>query len=337
MTEKEIKKNVNLCDEKGNLNEKSVGWSRSPIFNLNLKKHIFRKKRWNYWAFINDDCLFSVTITDLDYAGMAFIYFYDFNTGYFAEKTITTLFGKDVKISNEVYSDTIFDNDKMKIKMIYENEKTKIEVQTNDFDSKHFKAELTVYQPKDYDTLNVVIPWDKKHFQFTSKQEGLACEGFISLDDKKHILKKDFSFATLDFGRGVWPYKISWNWANAGGHSEDKRIGLNLGAKWTDNTGMTENAVVIDGNLIKISEEVIFSYDKNDLIKPWKLKTKETDKVDLTFTPVYKRHAQTNFVIIKSNIYQMIGYFSGYIKDEYNNKIYINKLPGCSEEHFAKW
>jgi hypothetical protein len=33
----------------------------------------------------------------------------------------------------------------------------------------------------------------------------------------------------------------------------------------------------------------------------------------------------------------MIGYFSGYIKDEKYNKIKIEKLPGCSEEHFAKW
>ena len=337
MKEKEITQNVDLCDEKGNLNNESIGWSRAPILNLNLKRHIFRKKRWNYWAFINDDCLFSVTITDLDYAGMAFIYFYDFNTGYFSEKTITTLFAKDVKMDNKVYSDTIFDNNNMQIEMRYFNEKTKIEVHTKDFDSKNLDAELIVYQPKDYDTLNVVIPWDKKHFQFTSKQEGLNCEGNIKFGNKKYILDKKSSFATLDFGRGVWPYKISWNWANAGGYSEGKKIGLNLGAKWTDNTGMTENALVIDGHLIKISENVIFDYDKNNLMAPWILKTEESDQVDLIFTPVYKRLAHTNFFVIKSDIYQMIGYFSGYIKDENNYKIKIEKLPGCSEEHFAKW
>ncbi|MGM0641362.1 MAG: DUF2804 domain-containing protein [Thermotogota bacterium] len=337
MKEQEILEKVNLCDEKGDLNKNSIGWARKPIFNLNLKGHPFRKKRWNYWAFINDDCLFSATITDLDYAGMAFIYFYDFKSKDFIEKTITTPFGKDVKMENKVYSDTFFDNKNMKIRMTYENETTTITVDSDDFKSKKFKAKLKVFQPKDYDTLNVVIPWDKKHFQFTSKQEGLECEGYIHIDNKNYDFERNNSFATLDFGRGVWPREISWNWANAGGYSEGKKIGLNLGAKWTDNTGMTENALVINGDLIKISEDVIFSYDKNDLMKPWKLKTKDTDQVNLTFTPVYKRLAKTNFLIIKSDIYQMIGYFSGYIKDKNNKKIKIENLAGCSEEHFAKW
>lgn len=337
MKEKEIIEKINLCDEKGNLNKKSIGWARKPIIKLNLKNHYLRKKRWNYWAFINDKCLFSVTITDLDYVGMAFIYFYDFNSKEFIEKTITTPFGKCVEINNEVYSDTLFNNEKMKIKMIYENERTKIYVEVDNFNSKKLISELIVYQPKNYETLNVVIPWDKKHFQFTSKQEGLQFEGYISIDNENYVFDKKNSFATLDFGRGIWPYKISWNWANAGGLSKNKRIGLNLGAKWTDNTGMTENAVVIEGKLLKISDNINFDYDKNDLMKPWILRTEKNDKVNLIFEPVYKRLAKTNFLFIKSNIYQMIGYFSGYIRDEDNNKINIEKLPGCSEEHFAKW
>ena len=38
-----------------------------------------------------------------------------------------------------------------------------------------------------------------------------------------------------------------------------RRIGLNFGGKWTDGTGMTENAVFVDGVMTKMHEDVIFT------------------------------------------------------------------------------
>ena len=78
--EKEILQPVDLCESNGDLNTESIGWSRKSIFNCNLSGRWLRKKKWNYWCTTNDDCLFSVTISNLDYAGMVFIYFLDFNT-----------------------------------------------------------------------------------------------------------------------------------------------------------------------------------------------------------------------------------------------------------------
>ncbi len=96
LNEKEMMRGINICQENGTLNEKSIGWSRNPIFHCNLKGNKFRKKKWNYWYMINEDCLFSATVADLDYIGMAFVYFYDFNTREFAEKPLLHLWGRDV-------------------------------------------------------------------------------------------------------------------------------------------------------------------------------------------------------------------------------------------------
>ena len=85
--EKEILEPVDLCTSTGELNSDSIGWSRKELFNCNLSGRWLRKKKWNYWCTTSDDCLFSVTISNLDYAGMAFIYFLDFKTQKFIEKT----------------------------------------------------------------------------------------------------------------------------------------------------------------------------------------------------------------------------------------------------------
>ncbi len=113
--EKEIMTGVNICQKDGKLNEKSIGWSRKPIFHCNLKGNNFRKKRWNYWYMINEDSLFSVTVAHLDYMAMAFVYFYDFNTKEFAEKTVITPLGKGCSISEKVFENVEFSNRKLQV------------------------------------------------------------------------------------------------------------------------------------------------------------------------------------------------------------------------------
>ena len=63
------------------------------------------------------------------------------------------------------------------------------------------------------------------------------------------------SWAVLDHGRGRWPYRMTWNWGAASGVVDGRTIGLQIGGTWTDGTGSTENAVVVDGRLAKVSEE----------------------------------------------------------------------------------
>lgn len=80
LKEKEIAQQINLCDDKGRLNKESVGWSRNTLYDCNLKGRWLRKKKWNYWCIISPECLFSVTISNADYAGMVFAYFLDLKT-----------------------------------------------------------------------------------------------------------------------------------------------------------------------------------------------------------------------------------------------------------------
>jgi len=335
--EKEIFEPINLCAGNGELNEDSIGWSRKTLYNCNLSGRWLRKKKWNYWCTMSEECLFSVTISNLDYAGMVFIYFLDFKTQKFIEKTIMTPFGNGCVMPDNVNETVIFKNSDMEVRLLNEQDGTHIVASCKDFDGCSMEADINVTMPDGHETLNVVIPWNKKTFQFTSKQEALPSSGSLRVGERHYNFQSDSSFSCLDFGRGIWPHKISWNWANASGVVNGRRLGLNLGAKWTDNTGMNENAIVLDGKLTKISEDLAFECDVKNYMNPWKIKSCATDCVNLEFVPFYERVAKSNVFIIKSEVHQMVGHFSGYIKTADGEVIELDNFPGCAEDHNAKW
>lgn len=335
--EREICEAANLCNDRGELNSSSIGWARKPLFNCNLSGRWLRKKKWNYWCITNDECLFSVTISNIDYAGMVFVYFLDFKTRKFIEKTIMTPFGKGCHMPGTVNESVVFKNSSMDVKMLHENNGTYIAVSCSDFNGEPLEAEIQVSYPEGHETLNVVIPWNKNTFQFTSKHEALPASGILKVGENKYSFDPGLSFACLDFGRGIWPYQVKWNWANASGRVNNRSIGLNIGGKWTDNTGMNENAVVVDGRITKISEDIVFEYDAEDFMKPWTIKSSVTDSIELKFIPFYERIAKSDMKIIKSEVHQMVGYFSGRIKTDQDEYIDIDNLLGCSEDHLGRW
>lgn len=335
--EKEILENVDLCDGKGLLNKNSIGWARNPIINCNVTGHKFRKKKWNYWLILNEDCLFSATISNADYLGLVFIYFYNYKTGEFVEKTVSCPLGKGCILMNGVNDSLEYISGKMRVSFKGEGEDTKIYVECSEFGKGEILVELMVKKPENHETINVVIPWSRNKFQFTSKQNCLQAEGKIVYNGETFELHKDNSFASLDFGRGVWPYSTMWNWATCSGSFNNRVIGFNLGGTWTDGTGMTENGFVIDGKINKLGENVIFEYNKDNMMEPWHIKSKDTDRVDIKFQPIYKRLAETNAYILKSKVYQILGDFSGDLITDSGEKIHFEKLKGSAEEHYARW
>ncbi|HOB34632.1 MAG TPA: DUF2804 domain-containing protein [Bacillota bacterium] len=333
-SERELTAPVNLCTEKGTLNPEAVGWSRHPLHTCNLRGRFPRKKRWNYWCITTRDFLFSATVSDIDYLGLAFVYFLDFRTGYFHEKTVSTLLGRGFDLPPTADGDVEFVSPGLTASFLNHDQGVKISVDIPAFDGKVLTARLEVSRPRDHETLNVVIPWSRRQFQFTSKQNTLPVTGTVQLGDAVYDARG--GFACLDLGRGIWPFSSFWNWASASGVSNGHTIGLNFGAGWTDGTGLNENGICIDGVLTKIHEDVVFAYDGKNLMAPWKLHTQD-GQVDITFVPFFQRTAKTDVWVLRSEVHQMIGRFSGTVVDGKGQKYTFRDIVGWAEEHFARW
>lgn len=328
---------VSLCTPEGRLNREAVGWSPHPLHQCNLKGSWGRKKKWNYWCVTSETHLFSVTISTLDYAGLGFVYLLDFETGKFHEQTVTVPLATGMAMPETVEADVVFSNPRLSLDFRQEAEGVRLTAASPDFGGNPLRAEILVSYPADHETLSVVVPWDDRRFQYTSKHNTLPARGTVEAFGDTIGFDGADAFACLDFGRGIWPYSSFWNWAAGSGRTDGRTIGLNFGAGWTDNTGSTENGICIDGRLTKIGEDMVWEYDSRDFMKPWRLRTSHSDLVDLTFKPFYERVALSNLLLIRSEVHQCIGRFEGRVKTAGGETVEVRDVVGWAEEHHARW
>ena len=321
----------------GRLNRDAIGWSRRPLHRCNIRGRWLAKKRWNYWAVTTENHLFSATVADLDYVGLVFIYFADFDRGELIEKKLLTPLGRGCRMPETVDQSLRFDHREISTGFEHKEGKVRLTVEAADLGGKHLSAEFDIKYPNHHETLNLVVPWSNHRFQFTSKHNTLPARGSVRLGSRETPFDGLQSFACLDYGRGVWPRRCAWNWGSASGTRDGRTIGLNLGGKWTDGTGMTENALCIDGRLSKVSEDLVWEYDPSDFMKPWRVQARQTGQVNLTFTPILERADKSELGLIRSEGHQLFGSYNGIVTTSDGEHIAIGDLIGWAEEHIARW
>lgn len=337
----ELEQPTNLCTVSGSLSPDAVGWSRWPLHRCNLSGHRFRKKRWNSWCVQTERHFFAAGVADLDYAATAFTYLVDLRRKTVVEHTSVNLLGRHCLLGDRVDSTVAFRSKRITFSEAHEfagSPTTTLLVTCDDFsEGDRLSAALRIVYPDDFETLGVVVPMDHRHFQYTSKHVALPVAGRVRIGRREIPFEGLEAFATLDFGRGVWPRRTTWNWGAASGYVNDANFGINLGGKWTDNTGATENALSINGRLVKIHEDLEWTYDAGDFKKPWRVRAPLSGDVDLLFEPVVERVASANALLVRSKVHQLFGIWSGRVRDEQGRTIEIPYLFGWAEEHRAVW
>jgi len=184
-----------------------------------------------------------------------------------------------------------------------------------------------------------VIPWSDRRFQFTSKQNSRPAMGTVRAGERAWSIGASApAMGVQDLGRGIWPYANRWNWAAACGRADDGRlVGLQLGGKWTVGTGFTENALCVDGRLTKIHEELEWTYDWDEPLKPWRVRTPGSDRVDVTLTPAYDRYDRTDLGLLKMEVHQCFGTWSGRIVADDGVPAMLDGIDGFAEEARNRW
>jgi hypothetical protein len=111
-------------------------------------------------------------------------------------------------------------------------------------------------------------------------------------------------------------------------------IGLQLGSKWTDGSGSTENAVTVDGHLTKIGEELVWDYEPEHFMRPWHV---HGAAADLTFSPFYDKRSRTNALLIASSTDQLFGVWTGWVLDDTGTRVRVDGIEGFAEEVLNRW
>lgn len=338
-SERELTAPTSLCLPDGRLDPQAVGWSRRPLHTCNLRGRWGRKKRWDYWCVTTRDFMLALTYADVDYLGLASAAFLNFRDRRWLERTAIVPLAVGFAQADTVGgADLSFDRFGVSLSMTELDGGTQLRCAYRARSGERISADVLVALPPEHETVNVVVPWNARTFQFTSKHNTRPATGHVTVDGRRHDIGPDNDgFGCLDFGRGIWPYRTVWNWGSASGVCNGTTIGLQLGGIWTDGTGATENGVCIDGRVSKISDRVDFRYDRNDFKRPWRIVTPESDRIALSFTPFFKRRVLGDARLFGGALATCFGHYSGTVVDDSGQRLAIDDLVGWAEEVRVRW
>ncbi|MCW5951288.1 MAG: DUF2804 family protein [Propionibacteriaceae bacterium] len=306
--EREITAPVSLTTATGQLNRAAVGWTRTPLITTDGIGHgrvgRLRNKRWEYWAVTTPGHILAVVVSDIDYAGVNSLWLLDRATGSPVAVDVITPLGAGVELPGTLGAGpTRLDTRQLRVALTEVRGGTRIEVFAD-----RVRADIVARRPDGHESLGVVVPRSHRLYQYTDKDVARPASGTIWLDGVAHELPEADAWATLDHGRGRWPHRVHWNWGAGSGRTDGRVLGLNVGGKWTNGTGSTENSLQVDGRLHKISQELVWNYDPGDWLAPWRV---TGEGVDLVFTPEYDKVSATDLKLISSRTHQCFGTWSG--------------------------
>ena len=230
-------------------------------------------------------------------------------------------------------------HDELDLAMVDGDDGTRLTARWREPDGRQGALDVLVDLPADHESLNVVIPWDDAHFNFTSKHQARPAVGRLTIGDHEYEVGggSGDAWGVLDVGRGRWPSTIRWNWGGGAGRADDHVIGLQFGAKWTEGSGFTENGFLVDGRLTKIGRELDWDYDWDDPMRPWRI-TDPAGQLEVVLVPRYDKHTEVgDDGGFGSETHQVFGTYAGTVRTDDGRSIAFDGLQGFAEEARQRW
>lgn len=344
--EREITEPIDLCAPDGRRsNPAAIGWSRVPLHTGNVGGPWGRAKRWDYWAVLADDLVVSTTYADVDYLGIADVWWCDLATGATGGQPGTVPLARGIALPERPGTAPLrYRSKRIWVDHTDDEHGTRLHVRWTERDGRDAELDVLVALPPGHESLNVVIPWSETRFQYTSKHQARPAHGTLRLGDEVRPIGVDpatgegrDAWGVLDVGRGRWPYRTTWNWGGGAGRSaEGSIVGLQFGARWTEGTGATENGVIVDGRLHKIGEELEWTYRWDAPREPWRVRHPD-GSLDVTLDTRFDKHSKVEAGLLGMEVHQVFGRWSGHVTAEDGAVHHLDGALGFAEEARNRW
>lgn len=316
------------------LNPAAVGWSRTPVLRTAISGW-GRTKRWEYWGVVSDRFVVGLTVAGLDYLANCAVYVLDRSTGAETVRSGITPFSSpgfsDVPGDGTIHAAAGPGSSRVTIKIDDDDDNAAGGATTISVRAKGLRVDLAVRR-QGHDSLGVVVPWGEKRFQYTLKDLANPVTGTVTVDGVTHDLGR--GWAVLDRGRGRWRYSNVWNWGAGSGVVDGSTRAIQVGGKWTDSTGTTENGILVDGRMHKIGEDLVWTYDVTDRAGPWRVRG---ERLDVTLTPFHQRRDLTELGVLAVKTWQAFGVWTGSGVLDDGTTVCLDGLVGWAEESRNRW
>ena len=343
--EREITEPTTLCRPDGRtLNPDARGWSRVPLLDCNITGTWGRKKRWDYWGVLTPTHALSVTYADVDYIGITDVWWAELATGRTGGRNRVAPGAAGIHLPDRPGTKPLRSVARNQVIDLTDDDRgTRLSAAWTEPDGTPASLDVLVELPEGHESLNVVIPWSDTLFQFTSKHQARPASGELVIGDERIEIGHrpdgvgDEAWGVLDVGRGRWPYRTRWNWGGgAGTATTGEVVGIQIGAKWTEGTGFTENGIIVDGRLHKLGHELEWTYDWDRPLLPWRVQD-PTGRANLTLTPVHDKHTKVEAAVLGTEVHQVFGTWSGTVVTDDGHELTVDGVLGFAEESRSRW
>jgi hypothetical protein len=341
--ERELTEPVDLAAPDGRkLNRDAVGWSRRPLHRANLRGSWGRNKRWDYWAILAGDLVVSSVYADVDYLGLADVWWADLASGQTGGAAINVPLARGIELPEVPAAEPLRVRRSGLDLAITDDADgtTRIVATWREKGGGEGSLDARIALPPGHESLNVVVPWSDDRFQFTSKHQARPVSGTFAVGGEERSFDDvaGGAWGVLDVGRGRWPYSTRWNWGGGAGRAgaDGPVVGIQIGGKWTEGTGVTENGYLLDGRLTKLGDELEWHYSWDDPMKPWRVRD-PVGRLELELTPRFDKHTKVDALVLRTETHQVFGTWAGHVLDADGAPVRFEGIAGFAEESRSRW
>lgn len=326
------------------------GWARHNVFDYDrskVKARFISRKEWDFYQISDGNYMLQMNFANVRLAGYVSAKFMDLRTGdVIAEISQWFLDGEH----NHIPPDKGDVPNRLGGK-----------IGTAEFDFHTKETERTLWlkasckdTPLECDirmdilpgleSITTVLPFDedKTRFFMTTKQNCMPCEGTFRFGDFSYTFSKTDAFAVLDWGRVNTVHNMVWYWGNGAAWLTDdagKKHLFGFEITWAigNESHATETCIFYDGRAHKFGAVDVEMFPKPDkYMEPWKF-VSEDGRFNLTMTPTFDHHSDSNFGIARMYSHQVHGLWNGNVILDDGTKLEIRDMYAFCEYVENRW
>jgi len=334
MTHREIRSRVPLLGPRGRLNPEAAAWGRGAMIDttgIGGLRHWSRTKRWDYWLVMTPEHCLVLDVSALGYVAFQQVWLYDRATRAAIDTSTVRPFSVGVSMPPAHGREPVRARaGGICIDMEPAGSRTRLRATTP-----RVVVDLTLERLPVQEAHGVVVPWSPTRFHYSLRDIGWRVRGTIVADGVAHEVGEG-AWAMLEHGRGRWPHTVQWQWGVAHGELPDgRRLSFQFAGTWTVGTPSTENAIVLDGRIQKVQEEVVWDFDGGDYLEPWHV---YGPRVEARFTPVALRSDEPSAAgVLAGDVNQCFGTWEGHVLLDDGSRLEFDRLEGCAEDAEFRW
>ncbi len=293
-----------LLTPKGRL--AAPGWGVGDVFDYNKERLAGSKRRreWEFYQVSNSRFAFQIAYGHGPYAGRVSVTLVDFDTGEKVRSGKVRLFPGDeldLDFSSADPHSLKYEDDDLLLSIGFDGTTRRITARSDRFDA-------DLFCPEEGDAIAVAAPYGRRNFLYQYKKVFQDLSGHVHMHKLDYRLDSE-TFLVLSSGRGVLPYQNARIWAAGAVQQGEDLLALSLGEDFGPEGEPTENALFLNGSLIKLNR-VNFKFKPEEPKRPWRIS--DSDKrLRLEFFPDYDNFDRFNYLAADVRRHQLFGKLFG--------------------------